>query len=337
MRMYRANAKAANLKDHLLFVRCGGGMHTRRHGLKNALALRRFYREMYMMGEIGYVHYLFDIACACGLQLMPAWLHKACYKLIRKNTTPYQAGPKARERKPALPRGERLTRESSPEDIRLAQQEIFGIYQDVKRVCDEEGLRLILSGGSCLGAVRHGGFIPWDDDMDTVMPREDYERLKELFDSRLGDRYIMQVPGKKGSVPSNLLFECAHAVYLVQRFIQCVLVHAGLIGRVMDEIPCVLIAHAPVAPGAAVQDGVAVPLRIVKGPAHRFTVPVRDLRQKQAPAEQIRGGIHFRVDTEPFTVQHGENQLIAFPGRSKAVLQNADGFDPVFQGHPSEK
>lgn len=207
MRMYRANAKAANLKDHLLFVRCGGGMHTRRHGLKNALALRRFYREMYMMGEIGYTHYLFDIACACGLQLMPAWLHKACYKLIRKNTTPYQAGPKARERKPALPRGERLTRESSPEEIRLAQQEIFGIYQDVKRVCDEEGLRLILSGGSCLGAVRHGGFIPWDDDMDTVMPREDYERLKELFDSRLGDRYIMQVPGKKGSVPSNLFMK----------------------------------------------------------------------------------------------------------------------------------
>ena len=204
MRMYRVEAKAANLPDHILYVRGGSGMHVRRHGLKNARALRRFYREMYMMGEISYVHYLFDIACACGLQLMPAWLHKACYKLIRKNDKPYKA---KKALKHAIPRGDLLTRTSTPEEIKQAQNEILGIYRDVKRVCDEEGLRLILSGGSCLGAIRHGGFIPWDDDMDTVMPREDYERLKVLFDDRLGDKYIMQVPGVPGHEPSNLFMK----------------------------------------------------------------------------------------------------------------------------------
>ena len=49
------------------------------------------------------------------------------------------------------------------------------------KYCDEHGLRYFLAYGSLLGAVRHGGFIPWDDDIDVVMLREDYMRLNELL------------------------------------------------------------------------------------------------------------------------------------------------------------
>ena len=55
------------------------------------------------------------------------------------------------------------------------------IALEIKRVCDECGIRYFLYYGSLLGAVRHKGFIPWDDDLDIAMPRKDYERFIRVF------------------------------------------------------------------------------------------------------------------------------------------------------------
>lgn len=78
------------------------------------------------------------------------------------------------------------------------------ILEDVSRVCDKHGLRLMLGGGSALGAVRHGGMIPWDDDIDLMLPRADYERFKAIFDAELGEKYALQVPNAPGHEISNL-------------------------------------------------------------------------------------------------------------------------------------
>lgn len=58
-------------------------------------------------------------------------------------------------------------------------------------VCEKNDLHYWLAGGTCLGALRHGGFIPWDDDLDVYMPRDDYERLWKLAQSSdTNDRYV---------------------------------------------------------------------------------------------------------------------------------------------------
>lgn len=65
------------------------------------------------------------------------------------------------------------------ETLRELQMAIFKVLCDVADVCEEQGFRYSLGGGTMLGAIRHKGFIPWDDDIDIMMPRPDYEALIE--------------------------------------------------------------------------------------------------------------------------------------------------------------
>lgn len=90
-----------------------------------------------------------------------------------------------------------VLRQLSPEEAQGLKAILLKIYQDLAKVCEEHGLTLMLCGGSCLGAVRHQGFIPWDDDLDMIMPRKDYERLKQLLlDGAMGGQYEFLFPAK---------------------------------------------------------------------------------------------------------------------------------------------
>ena len=65
------------------------------------------------------------------------------------------------------------------------QKIIWNIMGILKKIIDEDGYRYFMLGGTLLGAIRHKGFIPWDDDIDIGMPRKDYERFIETISERL--------------------------------------------------------------------------------------------------------------------------------------------------------
>ena len=66
------------------------------------------------------------------------------------------------------------------------------ILDAVLDICNKNGIKYFLIGGSCLGAVRHGGFIPWDDDIDLGMPRPEYERFLQIAEQSLPDNFFLQ-------------------------------------------------------------------------------------------------------------------------------------------------
>ena len=66
--------------------------------------------------------------------------------------------------------------------LRRQQMRMLDILLHVDKFCKEHNIRYWLSSGTLLGAVRHGGFIPWDDDVDIEMMREDYIRFEELYE-----------------------------------------------------------------------------------------------------------------------------------------------------------
>ncbi len=63
------------------------------------------------------------------------------------------------------------------------------ILKDFIKICEENDLTYYMYAGSLLGAIRHNGFIPWDDDLDVIMFRDDFERFKKIFIASNNDKY----------------------------------------------------------------------------------------------------------------------------------------------------
>ncbi len=80
----------------------------------------------------------------------------------------------------------------SDEDLVDVQNKLLEVMDDIHAVCKENGLVYFMSGGNALGAVRHGGFIPWDDDIDLYMPRSDYRKFRDCMIKAFPDKYYVQ-------------------------------------------------------------------------------------------------------------------------------------------------
>ena len=91
------------------------------------------------------------------------------------------------------------------ESLRELQKVGIYIYKELLNVCNDIGVNLYLHGGTLIGAVRHKGFIPWDDDIDLCISRPDYEKLMAITHGRIGEKCSIIDPETdkdyKGIVP----------------------------------------------------------------------------------------------------------------------------------------
>lgn len=88
-------------------------------------------------------------------------------------------------------------------DIKDIQAKMLGIMLEIDRICKKYHLRYLLDGGTMLGAVRHRGFIPWDNDADVMMPRDDYEEFMKAAKDELRPPYIFQCMENTDGYPYN--------------------------------------------------------------------------------------------------------------------------------------
>lgn len=94
----------------------------------------------------------------------------------------------------------------SAEDSKKQKQLLLEMFKDIVSLCEKNDLIYMMGGGSCLGTVRHQGFIPWDDDLDIMMPRGSYDKLIKLLSlGKLGDHYEYDAPNRKKDCKNTFL------------------------------------------------------------------------------------------------------------------------------------
>lgn len=85
-------------------------------------------------------------------------------------------------------------------DLTAFHAELLYIFREFEKVCIKYNLRYYSSGGTTIGALRHGGFIPWDDDMDIEMPRADFVKFLEVYEKEVPEHLRIKRGGSDGPI-----------------------------------------------------------------------------------------------------------------------------------------
>ncbi len=89
----------------------------------------------------------------------------------------------------------------TPEQAIKLREVQIDLLDNIVAICDKYNLKYFLVGGTCLGAIRHKGFIPWDDDIDISLPRPDYDKLCELAPKELPEHIIFDTHDTNKNYP----------------------------------------------------------------------------------------------------------------------------------------
>ena len=94
--------------------------------------------------------------------------------------------------------------------LREYQYALLYLLKEFDRVCSENNIRYWLSGGTLLGAKRHGGFIPWDDDVDVDMMRQDYKKFPQIFNSSTKNSDLFCEIWRDKNAPATCILKIQH-------------------------------------------------------------------------------------------------------------------------------
>ena len=118
---------------------------------------------------------------------------------------------------------------SDPEYLQALRETEMEIYDVIDSFCRRHGIRFSIVFGTLLGAVRHKGFIPWDDDIDLAMSREDYERFLETWKQAPPEGYILQNKRTNWDFTQNFTkIRKDHTTFLQGQFEKTVSYHTGI-------------------------------------------------------------------------------------------------------------
>ena len=118
--------------------------------------------------------------------------------------------------------------------IREVQDQLILILIELDRICRKHGIRYSIEGGTLLGAEKYGGFVPWDDDLDVVMPRDDYEKFCEVCKTELDGKYFLQNSDTEELFPLRYSKLRMNGTTYVQRNYDRLDIHQGLF---VDIVP----------------------------------------------------------------------------------------------------
>ena len=105
------------------------------------------------------------------------------------------------------------------------QQQELEILKEFQRICQANNLQYFVVAGTMLGAMRHHGFIPWDDDIDVAMPRRDYDRFLEIASQFLSSEYFLESPRDKNHVTIVSTITSKHGGFVLNN--ACKKLHTG--------------------------------------------------------------------------------------------------------------
>ena len=113
--------------------------------------------------------------------------------------------------------------------------------KEIKRICDKNSIPYFLIGGTLIGAVRHKGFIPWDDDIDVGMLRKDYDRFLEIAKTEIdSENFFLQVPEtEENCYDYEIARVRLNGTHFVQKHRKSLNLHDGFFAEIIpyDDLP----------------------------------------------------------------------------------------------------
>ena len=116
----------------------------------------------------------------------------------------------------------------TPEELTQLQGTLYQILAEIKRVCDKHGIRYFITGGTAIGAHFWKKILPWDDDVDVGMPRDDYERFARIAQAEMGDGYFIQTPQTDPHVPFFFMKVRMNGTEFNEKTFQHIKMHQGI-------------------------------------------------------------------------------------------------------------